>query len=210
MQEELIKTLRGEIKIVANDVSDLLYFEDVFITRTKPSLTTKKFDQYTIGAIIKSHYSSVLVIVRKLIGKKRNEISLMRILLRLEDNNSLITKDWYAKEWLKDSQLLSSEPDQLMKGFIENIPHDEFQKNFGKAGFLDKAIVTKDISDLENATATIKTYVDKRLAHHDKSQPEVVTEKYYLKALKTIDKLTSKYILLLNQAGMASLKPVLQ
>lgn len=212
MQKQFTESLKREIDIVSNEVSDFLHLEDVFQTRVKARFTEDNVDNYSRDTIIRNHYTAVLLAVRRQLGKDKNEVSLLRILKKLEAQNNLITQEWYTTEWLRGSSLLASATavDPRLSAFVKSIPIREFEDHFGKGGILNKSIVTQEIVLLELVTDKIKTYVDKRLAHRDKTSPKDVTEKEYVEALNTIEKLTSKYILLLKQVGMSSLKPVIQ
>lgn len=209
MQQQLIARAKKDIDIISNEVSDLLYHEDVYQTRTKPLIKSKKIDHHSAGNIAKTHYTSMLIAVRRQIGRDKGEISLLNLLEKLKENSKLITKDWYAKEWLKDSSLVDPKQPKELAGFIQHIPIGEFEEYFGSES-LDPGIVEGDIRGLKKATSTIKTFVDKRIAHRDKVSPKNIKEKEYLESLKVIEKITSKYILLLKQVGMSRLKPVIQ
>lgn len=209
MKQQFINRAIKDIDIISNEVTDFLYHEDVYQNRTKPLIERKEIDHHSAHNIVKTHYVSMLSAVRRQVGTQKGEVSLLNLLMKLKRNNELVTKKWYAKEWLKDSSLASSKQPKELQGFVRGIPVGEFEKYFGN-NFLDTSIVAKDIKRLKSATDTVKTFVDKRIAHTDKTSPENVSEEEYLKSLRVIEKLTSKYILLLKQVGMTNLKPVIQ
>ncbi len=209
MQEEFIKKLKYDLEIISEEITDILYKEDVFTRITIPKLHESDIDPHIRTTVTKSHYSDMLTSVRRQItnDQKSSEISLMKLLLRMRKNNTLITKDWYVKEWLTDSSLLKDNPE--LAGFIRGIPATEFNNHFGDQ-FLDPAIIDKDIKILSEATSGIKAYVDKAIAHRDPSVPNPPSLEKYNNALKELDRIAKKYILLLKQVGMPSLKPILQ
>lgn len=203
-----ISNAQQDIKIISNQISDLLHKEDVYQKRIVPQIRNKSLDTYSANAIANNHYSAVMVAIRRQLGTQRQEISLLNLLKKLEKNNKLITIKWYCKEWLKDSSLLKNSEDEL-KSFVKNLPAAEFEEYFG-ISILKKNIVKRDIAKLKSATKKIKLFVDKRLAHYDKKGPKSIKEKDYLKALKSIEQITKKYILLLEQSGVVNLTPVMQ
>ncbi len=207
-KRSFIPTLRKEIDIISGEISDLLHKQDVFENRVKGLLEEPIIDHHVKSEIVRNHYSAVLSAVRRQLGTKDGEISLLRLLTKLRDHHTSITKDWYAEEWLKDSSLLGNGSYPELKGFVENMPVAEFERMFGD-DYLDRSRIEHDIKVLETATKTIKTYVDKCIAHTDKSGAEIVSEVEYLGAVELLDKLTSKYVLLLKQIGI-HLRPVIQ
>jgi hypothetical protein len=208
-KKTFIPTLRKEIDIISDEISDLLYKQDVFENRVKSLLEDPSIDHHIKTEIVQNHYSAVLSAVRRQLGTQDGEISLLRLLTKLRDNNTSITKEWYAEEWLRDSSLLGDDRYPELKGFVERMPVNEFERMFGDE-YLDKQRVVHDITVLKSATKTIKAYVDKRIAHRDKTAVVNVTEGEYIVALELLEKLTKKYILLLKQVGMVRLKPVIQ
>lgn len=207
MQQEFINNLIRSIDTVSNEISDLLHHEDVFQNRVKTQV--KNVDPYVLELISQSHYSFVLSAIRRQLGTDNSEISLMNILIKLKQNCLVITEQWYAETWLKDSSLLTSAEDQTVKIFVENIPHSEFKEHFGINGHLDASIVESDIEKLRVTTEKIKLYVDRRIAHRDRNVPDSIETAAYLEALNTLDLIATKYILLLKQIGI-TLKPVIQ
>lgn len=209
MKSSFIEKLRKDINIVSDEVSDLLHKEDVFQNRVKKLIENDSIDLHIKSVLIQNHYSTAFTSVRRQLGTKSGEVSLLSILLRLAEHHKLITKEWYAEEWLKESSLMHPDHSPELKIFVQNIPNLEFERNFGQ-DHLDKARVELDLDKLKHATESVKKYVDKRIAHRDKGAVVSVSEKEYLASLKLIEALTKKYILLLNQVGMIGLKPVIQ
>ncbi len=209
MQSAFITKLKLDLEIISGEITEILYKEDVFTRITIPKLKESGTDPHIRTTVTKSHYSDMLTSVRRQItsDQKSPEVSLMKLLLRMKKNNTLITKDWYVKEWLTDSSLLKDNPE--LAGFIRGIPTAEFKSHFGDQ-FLDTAIIDKDIEILSEATSEIKAYVDKAIAHRDPSVPNPPSFEKYNNALRELDRIAKKYILLLKQVGMSSLKPVLQ
>lgn len=203
-----IQTLRKEIDTISNEISDLLHKDDVFRNRTKTLLEESSIDIHVRNEIVRNHYSTVLVAIRRQLGTDDSEISLLKLLEKLKTHSRVITKEWYAEEWLKDSSMMQQDNSPELKEVIENIPISEFEKNFGE-NHLDHSNIMNDIKVLKSATDTVKTFVDKRLAHTDKKSVKSVSEKEYLEALELLENLTTKYVLLLKQVGI-SLKPVIQ
>lgn len=210
MQDDFLERCKKDIEVISNGVSDILHHEDVFQNRTKTLFQSQNLDPHVRESIIRSHYTTTLAGIRRQLKTSKGEVSLLKLLEKLSENHRLITVQWYAHEWLKESSLIGSNSDPYIERFVENIPIAEFEGNFGKAGFLDKQIVEEDIRQLKAATKNIETYVDRRISHWDKKKPPKISEMEYLDSLDIINSITRKYILLLNQAGMSDLTPVIQ
>lgn len=210
MQDDFIERCQKNLTIISNGVSDILHQEDVFQNRTRKLFQAGNSDPHVQEAIIRSHYTTTLAGIRRQLKTSEGEVSLLKLLEKLSENHRLITVQWYTHEWLKDSSLVGSNSDPIIEQFVQNIPKAEFEENFGKSGVLDKQIVEEDIQKLKMATKNIETYADKRISHWDKKEPPKINETEYLDSLDVINSITRKYILLLNQAGMSDLTPVIQ
>lgn len=207
IQKQLVEKLQAQITVISDEVSQILHLEDVCSNRVAPHLAKSNIDQHSRLAIFQNHYTAVMSGVRRQLGLDSSEISLMNLLNTLLVNNTYITKAWYSNEWLHASQQIYDDP--IISGFMNALPGPEFERNFGKE-YLSKEVVEQDIALLKASTATIKCYVDKKIAHKDKKDPDPVTEDNYKFALIVIEKTTTKYILLLKQVGMSSLTPIMQ
>ncbi|MCQ3944274.1 MAG: hypothetical protein DPW11_00630 [bacterium] len=207
MQTDIIERLRSDIDTIQDEMTSLLHSEDMFRNRLIPLVEKASVDVSSKRTLYQAHYTTMLLGVRRQLGRDAEEISLLKLLEKLKENHNLITKSWYSEEWLKDSSLESD--NSTLSEFIAAIPNGEFEEYFGQE-YLSSEIVDKDIEKLTQATESIKTFVDKRLAHRDKKDPEIVKEEEYKSALQTLEKLISKYILLLKQVGMSRLTPTMQ
>ena len=207
MQTDLIERLRSDIDTIQEEMTNLLHSEDMFQNRVIPHLERIAIDVSSKRTIYQNHYTTILSGIRRQLGKDSGEVSLLKLLENVKENCTLITKSWYSREWLKDSKLGSDDP--ILSEFITGIPDGEFETFFGQ-DHLSSEIVDNDIGKLTQATKTIKAFVDKRIAHRDKKNPQNVKEEEYKNALLTLEELISKYILLLKQVGMSQLTPIMQ
>lgn len=209
LQKLFIDNLLRDIDVIKHEVENFLHKENVYQTRIIPSL--ERINPHGALEVTRSHYESMLVDIRRQLGVDKNEISILRIMNKLIGNPQWITEEWYVQSWLKDSSLVTNITNPVLKGFTKGIPAQEFKNHFGKTGIIDTNIVEEDKKQLIEITSKIKTFVDKRLAHTDKTVSQIMIEETeYKSALKTIEKLTLKYILLLKQVGMPNLTPVIQ
>lgn len=206
--ENFIQKLKKDMETIECEITDLLHQENIFRTYVIPLKDT--INKHAFSELVKSHYRSAFVAIRKQTGNDSSEVSLKKLLCKLLTNNSWITEDWYAYAWLEKSSLKND--DTTVQNFINGIPISEFNEHFGKTGILDSNIVSEDIRNIEKATQKIKTYVDKVIAHIDKNTSKVqkVADRDYVTALDTLEKITSKYMLLINQVGIPNLTPVIQ
>ena len=77
---------------------------------------------------------------------------------------------------------------------------------------IEPAMVERDLAFLLNATAEIKTYVDKFIAHHDRNRNGVTVPTFSEldKAIEVLFDLFKKYYLILTATALASVEPVPQ
>ncbi|EKE00329.1 MAG: hypothetical protein ACD_22C00047G0015 [uncultured bacterium] len=208
MTPDRIKTLQNRIKIISNEISDIYYKEQIFQQRTKPSFLINA-DGHVVNSVTANHYSAVLSAIRRQLGQRDDEISLVNVLRTLESHSEEVTETWYVAEWLQDSELIATSTDEFVKEFVKTIPYGEFQEYFGKQGFLDRRWVSEDIELLFENTRKIRSFVNKTIAHTGMTKPESIDEADYTLALETLNNLAKKYVLLLTQVGL-ELKPVIQ
>jgi len=205
-QKEFIESAVKNINIIQNEVTELLGKENIFQQAVKPLL--QKQNSLIALEVSRSHYQSNLTAIRRQLGKLDGEISLISLLIKLKNSNKWITEKWYAEMWLKDYSFVGQDP--IIMAFTKSIPNGEFKRIFGTNGYLDKSIVEKDINELTNTCTRIKQYTNENVTHTKKIKKQTsISESEYKTVLAVIDKLTTKYVLLLKQIGI-TLTPTIQ
>jgi hypothetical protein len=205
-QKEFIESALKNINIIQNEVTALLGKENVFQQAVKPLLQSQ--NSLIALEVSRSHYQSNLTAIRRQLGILNGEISLLSLLTKLMNSNKWITEKWYAEMWLKDYNFAGQDP--IIMSFTKSIPNSEFKRNFGADGYLDKSIVEKDVKELADTCTRIKQYTNENITHTKKIKKQIpISESEYKTVLSTIDKLTTKYILLLKQIGI-TLTPTIQ
>lgn len=205
-QERFIESALKNINIIQNEVTDLLGKENVFQKGTKPLI--KGQSAFIAQAVLSSHYQSNLTAIRRQLGVSDGEISLLSLLTKLKNSNKWITESWYVEGWLKDYDFSSQDP--IIMAFTKSIPNSEFKRCFGTNGYLDKTIIEDDIKKLTDTCTRVKQYTNENITHTKKIKKQVpISEDEYRAVLATIDKLTTKYVMLLKQIGI-TLTPTIQ
>lgn len=102
--------------------------------------------------------SSMAVAVRRLGDRHQNSISYRKLLEGIRDHPDIISRTRFKK--------------RFVGGVYQEFQADLDLDNHIGAGreHIDPAFVTKEIHELETRTASLKHYVDKRVAHHDKKE----------------------------------------
>jgi len=155
-----------------------------------------KNDKYFIGWIRQNYFIAAAMGVRRQIDEHSDCISLIKVLGRIKENPTLLSRDrYYSLSTITDVYGDSS-------GAIDAA----FDALVGKGrDFIDPIDVEKDIASLKTATDTIKNHADKTIAHFDK---KTVSHEYPLDkkalddAIEVFEKILDKYYELLNGTGM--------
>jgi hypothetical protein len=189
-----------EFNEITNDLIDIIENQFIFHRVGEIIQANSKINQDNFfWDHLRANYSAAMVVgIVRQIDEKRQVISFMRLLKDIERNASVITRTWFA--------------DQYQLYLPRQIGEVQFAENFGSRETLDPTIIKKDIDDLATITADIEKYRHTRIAHKTKD-PALRTSLTFQELDDAIDhlaKLITKYQLLLNQAGMPNLMPVVQ
>lgn len=195
-----IQQWKDEFDEITDDLIDIVENQFIFhrigeIIQANPKINQDNF----FWDHLRANYSAAMVagIVRQ-VDENRHVISFMRLLKDIERNACVITKTWFA--------------DQYEATLPRQIGERDFANNFGSGETLDLTIIKKDIADLATITAGIEKYRHTRIAHKAKN-PAMRTSLTFQDIDDAVDhlvKLITKYQLLLDQAGMPDLMPVVQ
>lgn len=122
---------------------------------------------YNVLSVCYAH--SVLMYIRRQIRRDNDSISLIKLLDDLVENCQMISVDFYIA--------LCAEPHPHPDDVIWNeIYKKTFQDQFGgdRQICLDPEIVKKDITSLEEINKKSASFIDRRVAHLDKKEPDMV------------------------------------
>lgn len=111
--------------------------------------------------IVSNYLESASVGVRRLVDTDNRTNSLMRLLLRIRDHPELLTRRRYidTRGWITN---------------IEDYESEQFDQFVGEPGHLHvpRQCIQDDIDHLKEASSLVKQYVDKQIAHMDKTPPD--------------------------------------
>jgi len=189
-----INKWQKEIEEITSEVEDLLYSK-YHAEELEKIIKANNFVKQHIGSFW-NHYklNYTFFIISKIwhqIDKNSDSLSLINLLKDLLNNHKLITKKW----WVSQGDFLSTE---------------EFEDKFGEGEYLDPAIISEDIKNLEEAANEIKQFRHKNIGHKDNTGmfPSSISNTKVQEAMNQIETLVKKYQLLLTQSGYDSLTPV--
>lgn len=140
--------------------------------------------------------TSLSVAVRRQCDNDKNVISYRRLLEGIRANPQAISRTRFLTKFADHN-------------YTTEDANEDFENYAGKGcEYIDLAIVDQDIKELEAAAAIVKTYVDKRIAHHEKIEFEDIPKYEDLhKAIEHLGHLHRKYFSLFRCLGIANLVP---
>jgi hypothetical protein len=198
IMDKLFKELDEWLKVLDKQVISLRTNQHIFwevqkIIRGNPKID-KPNDFYGWMAEMYAHAMSVAI--RKMIDKNRSTISFQKFLEKLKANPSVISRSRYKHQFV-DYNYMERDADE---GFdqIVGIGRDH----------LDPALVTQQLETLENKTAKLRDFVNKRIAHHEKSEfNDLPTFKELDEAIACLEDLLKFYLPLFTGLGLDSALP---
>ena len=158
----------------------------------------------------RNYAASASIRVRQQLDTDRRAISLKRLLQALEGKATEITRAWYVEKCTSRRKARND----LQADLETQLVRRQFDK-WSAPGLdhVDPAIVANDRREIEDKCRSVKTYVDKRVAHRDKlpnSELDLPTWDQLDTAIDTLDQTTCNYVGLLQQGWMRTLTPTWQ
>jgi hypothetical protein len=195
-----IEQWQREIEIITNDVTDIIESQYILNYIKKIVTNNKNLNSSNIfwDHILASFGAFLVLGISRQVDNKKEVISLFRLLKDIENNASIIKRDWFSKQY---------EQHNLPK----SIGEQHFSENFGSKPELDIYIVKNDIQTLTESTSKIKKFRHTKIAHKNADKNLVVDLNFseIENALSIIEKIVIKYQLLLNQSGFRELMPTI-
>lgn len=198
---KLLKWIRW-IDILYNEVIHLFANKAVFnrvqeiiINNPKIQKPSAFYEYYGINYGI-----SALMTIRRLLEPNKYGISFYELLSDIYNNNNIITRDYYRSLY-----------GNHIPEYIKDKDFDKFSGNNNQKNFLDKKIIEADLKAINKTIRNIKYFVDKKVAHLDKTTPKkLLTFKEVEDCIEFIGNLLKKYLLILKAANLFSPEPTFQ
>lgn len=207
---KIIKEWRVRIREITDDITSIVekkYIYDEIVGVISKNQSINK--QNLFYDFLKLNYiESIISGICRQIDCDKDSQSLINLLHEIFEKPEIITKQWFITQYGKN------EKDEFMDNMKRGIGENDFNKDFGKGNFVDPLVVYSDIGRLIYHTREIKKFRNKRVAHKDKNKKLrfKVSFAYINKSIKTLEEITIKYGLLLNQSMDANntLLPIIQ
>lgn len=188
------------IEVIHDNIEDLLISQHIYktyleIVKNNPEIQSPiDFHDW----VRKNYASSIAIHIRRELDDTHSDvISLKRLLVQIQKNPQVITKEWFRS---------------LYKGSnAEDFADVDFEKVAGKGEFFDPEIAKQDIEKLEQLGNHIEDYAILRIAHNSKKT--ITKDPTYddLDAfIKEYESIVKNYILLFTASGYTSLTPTWQ
>lgn len=137
---------------------------------------------------------SVLMYVRRQVRRDSKSMNLIKLADELHNESKNITMDYYVGLWTKNSinEIDRSERERMAKA--------EFLHRFGgnTKTHVDPAGIKDDITELESVFQKSSSFIDRRLAHQDKREPDHIPTLPEVETwCETLNATFKKYYLLL-------------
>lgn len=186
---------RIEKELIVLAQSRAIYSEVVEMVGSNPAINRgNRFYDWISGNFVEAF----LMGVRRQLDRDKNSVSLMKLLQDIRQQSCLLNQEFHST---------------LYQPEMTHLAQATFEKAIGTpATHLPMAMVVEDIDALEEISALHKTYIDRHVAHSDRRQTGVAMATYgdLYGAGETMEKLFSKYYLLLCGADYRSLLPVVE
>lgn len=172
--EKSLKKIKKDLKFISNEFFKAAQIDDVFWQVQAIIKNNKEIDipNAFFDLIADTYVDSMTIRLRRLIDKRRNVISLWRILEDLIKNVSFLTRDWYVNEICKNNELANNRFDSLVEP---------------DSRCLSRKIIIEKQNELENTISEIEKYTNEYIAHMSGNIKEVtITFQDVRKSLKTV------------------------
>ncbi|MCK5490214.1 MAG: hypothetical protein KAI67_00055 [Candidatus Pacebacteria bacterium] len=211
-----IGKIKNRFKIIENEISQLVedqYVFEKYKEYIKNSENVDKGSEFLFWIAKNYQILSVINVCKQVDEDSRSE-SLVNLLKDIKNNKKLFTLKWYRRQW---------KPVPIAKTNKKNSRLKEAEECFKKFAIKNNNLISsqkinKDIKEIKQAICgvrfgkerqsveSLKKYRNKRGAHFASGNKKAIVpmEKLF-DAIDLLEKITIKYNLLLNQAGMNTL-----
>ncbi len=196
--DDLFEQLNEWLKVLDAQVMGLRTNQHIFwevqkIIRGNPKID-KPNDFYGWMAEMYAHAMSVAI--RKMIDSDRRAISFLKFLEKLIASPQVISRNRYKQQFV-DGNYTDRDADE---GFDQMV-------GIGR-DHLDPALVGRQLDTLKTRTVTLRAFVNKRIAHHERSEfNDLPTFKELDEAIAYLEELLIYYSPLFTSMGLDSALP---
>ena len=192
---------RRWLKIIGSDLGDLLTSQDIFNEIQKVFKANKQIQSPTLFyRWMNDNYATRITVgIRRLTDYDRRTISLYRLIQNISENPTALSRAYFVSgypQWMRDKGSADKDFDQFA---------------CRKSKLLSKFKLERDMRRLTNETERLRKFVNKWIAHTDLRQRvqmhKIPNYEDVADALKAVDKIYCKYILLLTRSGARTRKP---
>ena len=188
------------LKIIDKEVTDLHRYHHIFdevqkIVTDNPAIQ-KPSSFYEF--LPKAYVALIVMGIRRQIKLDSQSISFARLLKEIVETPEIITRERFVK---------------MYKGtVVKKYADSDFDQFAGKGGkHVDPEIIEKDLRKLLTSGNKFEDYADKKLAHHDKQEPELIpTYCQTAEFINDLGDLLKRYVLLFHAEGLIAVLPVYQ
>lgn len=203
-----IKKIKNRFKIIENEISQIVYDQDVFEKykeHIKNSKNVDKQDEFLFW-IAKNYQILAVINVCKQVDERNDVESLVNLLKDIKKLKSGFSLSWFVQKypaWMRDNG--KNDFKQFSIKSNQKISVEKIDKDIKK---IKQAICGIRFGKKRQSVESLKKYRNKRGAHFaSDNKKAIVPIKKLFDAIKLIEEITIKYNLLLNQAGMNTLLP---
>jgi hypothetical protein len=194
---EWLKIINGDVVTLHHDRH--LFREIMGMIERNPNLPKQSV---VYDWIIRQYVVSATMGVRRQVDTRRDVISMERLLLEIENNCKSITRDWFVAQY---------------RTGMADLAHRDFDRFApGGAPHVDPTVVKDDRQCLKKTCDNLSRWASNYVAHLNKAialgqstSPLKATWRELDEAIDLLGELLRKYELLLNQAGMLAVEPVI-
>jgi hypothetical protein len=194
--------LIGWLDVITNDVQWLLIDQCIFyelqkIVRQNPRFAESPglFTRWMASGFAQASALGIRRHVKYKEKRDKTNISLLRLLTEVKTYPKLISRQYYLELYkAQNAPIIIGENDfNALAGVGVN--------------YLPTSLIETHIDELKSAADAVETYVDRRIAHHDRRATDIPTFGELSAALATMEKLVLLYVRLLQGPSTDKLLP---
>jgi len=188
-KQEWVSLVKGElyqqVLVLAFERDMYEEYQEVLADSTKEVKKATVFHDWLKGLYV----TNVSVGVRRVTDRDRRVVSLVKLLEDIEKYAACITREWYLGHY----------EDAFLRQQIGEPAFDAWGRET-----LEPMLVAEDRGRIVDATSAVKRYVDKRLAHHERTFEESidVTWSELNTAVDVIEQVFCRYYELLTASSL--------
>ncbi len=180
------------------------YDEYLKIVKSNPFIgTPDDFHQWAA----RNYYESALMGIRRLLDDHKDAVSLSKLLKELMDSPKTLSLSWYMKQCPNRDDSFGP------CSTIGNLHKEPFLKMCNvNEEVLAASKICEDLNTLNHELKKLEDFIDNTLAHKNKGKKGLISveTRHIDSAIKSIEDITIKYLVLFCKGGYEQLCPVFQ